>query len=69
MAKSTLNVGKSANGLLALRWWKQGKIDRIVEYCKKDVEVTRDVYLFGKERGFIYFSNRSGNKVRLEVNW
>ena len=69
VAKATLNVGKSANGLLALKWWKEGNIDKIVKYCIKDVEVTKDVYLFGKNNGFIYFSNKAGKRVRLQVTW
>ncbi len=69
IAHATLNAKKSANGLLALKWFKQGKIDNIIKYCKKDVEITRDVYLFGKENGHIFFTNKDKKKVKLEINW
>ncbi len=69
IARATLNISKSANGMLALKWWKEGKMDKIIQYCKRDVEITRDVFLFGREKGFIYFTNKSGSRVRLEVNW
>lgn len=69
LADQTLGCHKSADGLMALQWWKQGKIDRIIEYCKQDVKVTRDLYLFGKEKQFLVFKNKAGQQVRIPVNW
>ncbi|MCG2733558.1 DEAD/DEAH box helicase [Pseudodesulfovibrio aespoeensis] len=68
-AQATLNVGKSADGLMALKWWKEGRLDLITEYCRKDVAVTRDLYLHGREHGHIFFTNKAGQKVRLPVDW
>ncbi len=69
VAKATLDAKKSGDGLMALKWWREGKIDKIVSYCKKDVEITKDVYLFGQQNGFIYFTNKYKKKVRLKVEW
>ena len=69
IAQATLNAAKSADGLQALEWWKEGKLDLITEYCKQDVAVTRDVYLFGKENGYVLFTNKEKKKVRLPVSW
>jgi DEAD/DEAH box helicase domain-containing protein len=69
LAKVTLGVQKSADGLQALRWWKEGKIRNIVDYCKKDVEITKDLYLFGKENGFLLYTNKAGSRVRVPVSW
>ncbi|WP_035244133.1 DEAD/DEAH box helicase [Desulfonatronovibrio hydrogenovorans] len=69
LAGHTLGVNKSASGLLALKWWKQGKMDKIIEYCRQDVAITRDLYQFGREQGHLVFQNRSGRKVRIPVDW
>ena len=69
LAGQTLGVQKSADGLLALEWWQQGKIDLIVEYCTQDVRVTRDLYLFGRDKGFLLFKNKAGFQVRIPVTW
>lgn len=69
IAQATLNVGKSADGLMALEWWKQGRLDLITEYCRQDVIVTRDVYLYGRENGHVLFTNKAGQKVKLPVDW
>ncbi|MFH2057740.1 MAG: DEAD/DEAH box helicase [Pseudomonadota bacterium] len=69
LATQTLDNKKSADGLMALQWWKEGKIDKIIEYCKQDVRITKDLYLYGKENKFLVFKNKAGHKVRLPVEW
>ena len=67
LATETLEVKKSADGLQALRWWKQGKIREIIDYCKIDVKITKDLFLFGKTNGFLLFKNKAGSRVRVPV--
>lgn len=69
LAACTLGVGKSANGLQAVRWFKQGQIEPIIEYCKQDVAVTRDLYRFGCQNRYVSFRNRRGVIQRVPVNW
>lgn len=69
LAKATLGAQKSADGLQALAWWKEGRIDEIAAYCRQDVAVTRDLYLFGRDNGYLLFSNKAGKTVRLPVTW
>ncbi len=68
IARSTLGIGKSADGLQALRWYKEGKLDKIIEYCKDDVEITRDVHRYALENGKLYYDSRSGIKT-VELEW
>jgi DEAD/DEAH box helicase domain-containing protein len=69
LAQATLNVGKSADGLMALKWWAEGRLDEITKYCRQDVAVTRDLYLFGRENRYVLFQNKAGQKARLPVDW
>ncbi|MDL2210450.1 DEAD/DEAH box helicase [Desulfovibrio sp. OttesenSCG-928-O18] len=69
LAQSTLNAAKSADGLQALAWWKEGAVDKIEEYCRQDVAVTRDLYRFGRENGYLLFTNKSKQVVRVPVAW
>ncbi len=69
LARVTLGVRKSADGLQALRWWKEGRMQEIIDYCRKDVEITRDIYLFGWKNGYLLFKNKSGVAVRVPVGW
>jgi DEAD/DEAH box helicase domain-containing protein len=69
LAAATLSAKKSASGLQALAWWKEGRLDLIEEYCRRDVALTRDLYLFGREQGYLLFTNKAAKTVRLPVAW
>jgi DEAD/DEAH box helicase domain-containing protein len=69
LASTTLDAGKTADGLDALRWWKEGKMAKILEYCRSDVAITRDLYRFGRDNGYLLFRNKAKQTVRLPVNW
>ena len=64
LAEHTLGIRKSADGLLALKWYKQGEIDKIIEYCRSDVLITRDLLLYACEKGYLLFENKAGQVVR-----
>ncbi len=70
LAGQTLNQAKLADGLQALAWFKQGEIEKLTEYCKQDVAVTRDLFLYGLENGYlIYREKKHKQRVRLRVDW
>jgi len=69
LAENTLNAEKSADGLVSLQWYKEGKIDKIIEYCKQDVAITRDLFLYGESHGCVKYSTRSGVVKDLKVDW
>ena len=69
LAQHTLNAKKSADGLVSLKWYKEGKINKIIQYCRQDVEITRDLYLFGEKYGFVKYQSRSGKNLELQVDW
>ncbi len=69
LGEATLGEPKSADGLQALRWWKEGRLEEIAAYCRKDVELTRRLYLFGLENGYVLFSNKAGQRARVPVDF
>lgn len=69
LAHKTLNMEKSADGLQSLQWFREGKIEEVIAYCKKDVEITKDLFLFGLAKGYLLFETRAGQLVRLPVEW
>lgn len=69
IAAATLGTQKSAHGLLAVQWWKEGKIQEIIDYCRDDVKVTRDVYEYGLNQGFLLFDERTGERKQIPVDF
>ncbi len=70
LARGTLGEGKSADGLQAIEWWKQGKVDEIIKYCLQDVKVTRDLFNYGRQNGLVKFQRGENSDVReVRVQW
>ncbi len=69
LANATLGVSKSADGLQSLEWVKEGRLDLVEEYCRRDVEILRDLYLFGRRMGHVLYVDRADRKVKLPVEW
>jgi len=70
LAKETLNRGKIADGLQAVEWFRNGEMEKLTEYCRQDVVVTRDLFEYGIKNGhLIYREKRSGRRLRLLVDW
>lgn len=69
IATATLQVGKSADGLQAVRWWREGRVEEIMDYCQQDVEVTRRVYEFGKQYRYIQYYDRQYRIKKVPVAW
>jgi DEAD/DEAH box helicase domain-containing protein len=68
LAQATLNAAKSADGLQAVAWWREGKLAELLAYCQQDVAVTRDLWAFGKQYGYLLYEDKTG-LMRLPVQW
>ncbi len=69
VAQGTLGTGKSADGLLAVEWWKSGQIQKIIDYCLQDVKVTLDVFQYGRQNGFVKIQRSEENITQVKVQW
>jgi DEAD/DEAH box helicase domain-containing protein len=70
LAQATLSADKSADGLQAVTWFRQGKIAELISYCKDDVDLTRRLYEFGRENGYLLYHDRfSGETKKVQVEW
>lgn len=69
VAKATLQIEKSADGLQAMQWYKEGRIDEIKKYCEQDVRVTKEVYEYGRKNKMLYYPALTGNLVPFAVNF
>ena len=69
LAEATLGVGKSADGLQSVRWFRAGEMEKVIEYCRRDVEITMKLYEYGRQRGHVLYWDRQGRMKKVFVNW
>jgi len=67
VAEATLGVGKSADGLQAISWWKQGEIEKIQKYCKQDVEVTKDLFEYMQDNEAVKYPD-GDEVIELDID-
>ena len=69
IASASLGAVKTADGVKSVEWFRAGELDKVAEYCKADVDITRRVYEFGRDNGFIYYRSKLGSKLKEAVKW
>jgi len=69
IAGATLGIEKTAEGMQAIQWFRQGRLMEIAEYCCYDVKITRLVHEYGAAHKKLFYTNRFGHKLSVGVSW
>jgi len=68
LVKATLGEGKTGHGLDAIRYFREGEIEKLKSYCLADVRLTRDLYEYGKRHGHMKYQKNNDLRT-IPVNW
>jgi DEAD/DEAH box helicase domain-containing protein len=69
VAKETLGVGKTGDGLDAIKYYQTKNWEALAKYCLQDVAVTRDVYDYGLNKGSVKFRNKWNRLIECPVDF
>jgi len=69
IATATFGLEKTAEGLQAIEWFKQGKLYEIAEYCCYDVKLTKLVHEYGQQHHQLHYRNKFNKKMTVPVKW
>lgn len=69
IAGATLGIGKTADGIDAIKWWREGRLMEIAEYCCYDVKVTRLVHEHGCRNRELFYQDRFAQRRAIAVDW
>jgi DEAD/DEAH box helicase domain-containing protein len=71
LAQATLGSEKTADGLQAVAWWRSGDPElrqKVVDYCKSDAEITRDIYQYAIDNGHLHCTDLQGGKFKYNIS-
>lgn len=68
IATAVLGEGKSGHGLDAIRWFREGALDKLSKYCIDDVRVTKEVFEYGQRHGKLWYQ-QGGELQPIAVHW
>lgn len=72
LAHETLGNVKIDHGTNAVVYFAKGdeeSLKKLQTYCEADVLLTRDLYDFGKNKGFLKYKDKWNDSVRVEVDF
>lgn len=69
VAQETLGIGKTGDGLDAIRYYEMGQLEELKKYCLQDVAVTRDLYDHGLHKGMVKFKNKWNRLIEASVDF
>jgi DEAD/DEAH box helicase domain-containing protein len=69
LAEENLGEAKGADGLQSLAWWKEGRVEEIERYCRRDVALLRALFERALAQGHLLFRTRDGERVRIPTPW
>lgn len=55
IADGTLGKKKSADGAQSIKWWRAGEVEKVRQYCLKDVEITREIFDYAIKNGNVKY--------------
>ncbi len=68
IAEGTLGINKSGHGLDAVRWWRDGEVEKLKKYCLDDVRITKDLYEYAlKNNKLIFKEGPNLNEIKLDT--
>lgn len=70
VASATLGAGKSGDGLMALKLYREGRMDELKKYCMDDVRLTHQLFEYGAAHGELFYTPKFGaGRARAPVSW
>lgn len=69
LSSATFGSGKIGKGTDAVEYWLAGELEKLKEYCMKDVQLTLDLYNYGVEHGTIKYYRKDGFIAETPVDW
>lgn len=69
LAEQNLGQAKTSDGIQAVKWFREGNWEQLIEYCVRDVMITRDLFFKALECGHLNFRDRSGKALRVHTPW
>ena len=57
VAQGTLGTGKSGNGLEAILYYQNGRMDLLKKYCLDDVKITKQIYDYALKNGKLLYKD------------
>lgn len=68
LAKTNLGIGKTHHGLEAIKFYREGNMEELKNYCLNDVKITKALYELAKKQGHLIVPHRlTGDLIKVSL--
>ena len=68
LAKTTLGLKKSGDGVKAVELYRAGELDKLIEYCKQDVDIVRQLFRHGCSDKSLEYIDKHGQVFSIDTS-
>ena len=69
LGKNCVGMEKTGDGFMAIEWLRSGQTDKLEAYCRRDVEITFNLFLYMLENGDVKFEvPEFGHVMKVKVD-
>lgn len=67
LAQTNLGKAKTSDGIQAVQWFRDGDWKSLIDHCKLDVILTRDLFQIAMKQGYLVYADRRGKLLRVPM--
>jgi hypothetical protein len=64
-----LGLERPDDSLRTLQWYQEGERERIVQQCRRDLELLRELVRYGTGTGVVFYRDQAGVRTAVPVHW
>ncbi|KKU15543.1 hypothetical protein A3I34_02725 [Candidatus Jorgensenbacteria bacterium RIFCSPLOWO2_02_FULL_45_12] len=70
LSEANLGIRKTGHGLEAIEWYKNGEMEKLKEYCKQDVKITKQIFDLIKAQKYLWIPQRNNPEMaKVELKY
>jgi DEAD/DEAH box helicase domain-containing protein len=69
LVQETLHRARPDDSRHTLEWYQAGDRERIVQQCRRDLELLRELVRYGAETGTLFYRDHAGVRTAVAVHW
>jgi DEAD/DEAH box helicase domain-containing protein len=70
LGEANLGIKKTGHGLDAIDWYARGEMQKLKDYCKQDVKITKEIFDLIVRQGYLWVPQRNNPQMaKVELKY